>query len=166
LPPGDASAHPFQSSSRRFDATVRQNDAPLHRFDAITRQIHPTSHQFDAIILHFDPISHQNDANFHQNDATMVLRDATVVQKDATLHQKGAAMQGWHYDPQGKSGGGPPQSKTQSVCQRHANRAKRLGLRQSSGALIGADAKRLNSSRICNPASGVNKFSTVGAACL
>jgi hypothetical protein len=28
------------------------------------------------------------------------------------------------------------------------------------------DTKRLNSSRICNPASGVNKFSTVGAACL
>jgi hypothetical protein len=34
----------------------------------------------------------------------------------------------------GQSGGGPPQSKTRGVCLRLTNRAKRPGVRQSSGA--------------------------------
>jgi hypothetical protein len=38
----------------------------------------------------------------------------------------------------GKSGGGPPQSKTQSVCRCLTNCAKRPGVRQPSGALTGA----------------------------
>ncbi len=42
----------------------------------------------------------------------------------------------------GKSGGGPPQSKTRGVGRRLANLAKRHGVRQPSGALFGTTFSR------------------------
>jgi hypothetical protein len=46
-----------------------------------------------------------------------------------------------------KSGGGPPQSKTLREFQWHTNGAKRLGVRQSSGALRGNDDGRMTNGK-------------------
>ena len=61
----------------------------------------------------------------------------------------GCAAAGFrHSRAPGKSGGGPPQSKTLARSRRHPKSAKRLGVRQPSGASGAARGKRERSGNV------------------